>query len=216
MPPETHLRHIDGWLEAVDQGPDSYSSGRSRRRHAAPGAREVTLEEPAPRRMKRDHAGGVAREHAIEHQGMDVHVEIQRPAEPLDHGHRAPARLREARGTPLLAQQAEHGAKEHGGHPAAQVVVPGQPLPQPVRQTPHPLPHRDVNNDVVDQVCRAFRHAAATAARTQRPSLARAIDGPVQAAVVAVEPRKAACQVPAPKELPKGTLDESRQAVGLP
>lgn len=60
----------------------------------------------------------------------------------------APARLREARGRPLVAQQAEHGAKEHGSHPAAQVVVPCQPVPQPVRQTQHALPHRDVRNEL--------------------------------------------------------------------
>ena len=128
---------------------------------------------------------------------MDVDVEIQRPAEPLDHGHRAPARLREARGTPLVAQQAEHGSKEHGRPPAAPVVVPCQPVPQPVWQTQHPLPYRDVRNDVVDQVCRAFRHTAATAARTERPSFAREGHEPVHATLAAVKPREPTCQEPA-------------------
>jgi len=53
--------------------------------------------------------------------------------ESLDHRDRAPARLLEARGTRVLPQQAKHGAEEHGGHPATQIVVPRQPVSQPVR-----------------------------------------------------------------------------------
>ncbi len=78
---------------------------------------------------------------------MDVHVEVQGPAEPwaptarmcavgwesLDHRDRAAARLLEARGTRVLPQRTKHGADEHGGHPATQIVVPRQPVSQPVR-----------------------------------------------------------------------------------
>lgn len=68
---------------------------------------------------------------------------------------------------------------------------------------------------MVDQVCGAFRHAAATTARTEGATLAREGDEPVQATVAAVKPREPACQESALEELPKGALDELRQAVAV-
>jgi len=112
----------------------------------------------------------------------------------------------------VVAQQAEHGAKEHGAHPPAQVMVPRQAVPQGVRQTQHPLSNRYVRDDVFDQMRGTFGHAATTAARTERAPLARERDEPVQATVAAVKPREPARQEPAPEECPKGVLDEPRHA----
>jgi hypothetical protein len=89
-----------------------------------------------------DPAGRVAREHAVEHQRVDVHVQIERPAEPLNDGHGAPAWLLEADGARVVPQQTEYGAQEDSGHPTAQVVVPREPVPQSVRQTQDPLSNR--------------------------------------------------------------------------
>ena len=43
--------------------------------------------------MKAHDTGAVLREDPIEHQRVDMHVEIERPAKPLDDGHRAPATI---------------------------------------------------------------------------------------------------------------------------
>jgi len=64
-------------------------------------------------------------------------------------------------------------------------------------------------------VCSAFGHAPAATARTERATLARERDESVQAAAAAVKAREPARQEPAPEELPKGPLDELRQAVAV-
>jgi hypothetical protein len=126
-----------------------------------------------PRRMKPDPTGRVAREHAVEHQRVDVHVQIERPAEPLNDGHGPPAWLLETDGARVVPQQAEYGAQEDSGHPTAQVVVPREPVPQSVRQTQDPLSNRYVREDVIDQMHGTLGHAATTATGTERPPLAR-------------------------------------------
>jgi hypothetical protein len=75
------------------------------------------------------------------------------------------------------------------------------------------LPDGDVWDDVIDQMRSTFGHAAPTTARTQRTTLARERDEPVEAAVAAAKPREPASQESAPEELPKRALDELRQPV---
>jgi hypothetical protein len=65
-----------------------------------------------PCRMKPDHTRGVAREHAVEHQRVDVDVQIERSPEALDDRDGASARLLEADGARVVPQQAEDGAEE--------------------------------------------------------------------------------------------------------
>ena len=103
-------------------------------------------------------AGARSREHAVEHQRVDVDVEVQRPAEPLDDRHGAATRSLETRGARVVPQLAEHGAEEHGAHPPAQIVVPRQPVPEPVRQTQDPLSHRHVGKDMIHEMCGPLRH----------------------------------------------------------
>ena len=83
----------------------------------------------------------VSREHAVQHGGMDMDVEIEGAAKPLDHGHRAPTTVPDAAVERASAQEAEHGADEHGDDTATQLVVPRQLVTKPVRQAQHPLPH---------------------------------------------------------------------------
>jgi hypothetical protein len=114
----------------------------------------------APRRMERDLAGAVAPEYAVEHQGMDVHIEVQGPAEPgaprrglcavgwesLDHRDRAAAGLLEARGTRVLPQQTKHGADETRRPPGDtdRGPTPADISPGAVGSAPTP-PHRAKN-----------------------------------------------------------------------
>jgi hypothetical protein len=142
--------------------------------------------------MKLDRTGGIAREHAVEHQRVDVDVQIERAAKALNDGHGAPTWLLETDGAPVVPQQAEYGAQEDGGHPAArlrqgfgearrsastsalraaaerrakaaQVVVPREPVPQSGRQTQDPLSNRYVREDVIDQMHGTFGPASAKA-----------------------------------------------------
>ena len=106
--------------------------------------------------MKSDRAGWVARKHAIEHQRVDVDVEIQGAAKPLDDGHRSPTRLLDTGRAGVVPQAAEHGPEEHGGDAPGQVVIPCEPIPHPVRQTQHPWPDGDVRDDVINDGCLAF------------------------------------------------------------
>jgi hypothetical protein len=59
----------------------------------------------------------------------------------------------------------------------------------------------------------AFRHAAARAAWTERASLAREGDQPIELTTGTVEPREAARQPAAPEEIAERLLDEGRQAL---
>jgi hypothetical protein len=110
--------------------------------------------------MKAHHTGVGFREHAVEHQRVDMHVEIERPAESLNHGHRATTTVRDASIARASAQKAEHAADEHGDDGATQVVVPRHLVPQAVRQTDNPLPDRHVGEHVVEQVGGALGHPA--------------------------------------------------------
>jgi hypothetical protein len=167
-----------------------------------------------PRRMKPDHTRPVAREHAVEHQRVDVHVEIEGSPEPLDDRDGASARLLDASGARMVLQPAEDGAEEDRGDAAAQVVVPREPVPH-LRQAQDPLSNGDVGDDAVHQMCGAFRHTATTAARTHRSPLARERDELVEAAITATKPREPARQEPTPEEVPKRPLDKLRHTLAV-
>jgi hypothetical protein len=94
----------------------------------------------------------------------------------------------------LPLQEAEHGAHEHADHGTAQRVIPGQHVPNLVRQAEHPLAHRDGRKHVIHQMRGALRHATPTAARTHCPALARKRNQAIQAATVTPKPGKAAGQ----------------------
>ncbi len=139
-------------------------------------------------------------------------VQIEGAPEPLDHGHRAPTTIRDAAVARARAQEPEHGANEHRDDAAARVVIPRQLVPQAVRQTEDPLSHRHVGQHVINQVRRAFRHAAPPATGTQRAAFARKGDQPVEAAVVAAKSREPAGEPATLQKVPELLLDEARQS----
>ena len=162
--------------------------------------------------MKVQGTGTVPREDAVQHERVDVDVQIEAPAKPLDHGHRAPTTIRDAVVARAGAQEAEHGADEHGDDPAAHVVIPRQLVPQAVRQTQHPLPHGHVGEHVIEQVGGALGHPAAAATRTHRAAFTGKRDQPVEAAVAAAKPREPAGEPATPQKVPELLLDEAGQA----
>ena len=136
--------------------------------------------------MKAHHVGAVLCEHTVEDERMDVDVEIQRaaPGSPLrrlcavgwkslDDRDRAAAAVRHAVSARAAAQETEHRSEIHGHDRPTEVVIPGEEIPNPMRQAQHPLPHGHVGKDVIDQVGSAFGHPAPTAARTESAPASR-------------------------------------------
>jgi hypothetical protein len=123
--------------------------------------------------MKLRRPVSAGRNHAVEHQRVEVHVQVQRAAEALDHDDRAAAPAVDPHIARAIGQHAKHGADEQAGYLPAQVVIPRQLVPQPKRHAQDPLPNGHSGEDAIDQVCRTLGHAPAAAA-------------PVQAGVMAV------------------------------
>ena len=110
------------------------------------------------------------------------------------------------------AQMPMHLAQQHAHHGLAQVVAPGQQVPETVRKGQYPLSHRHIRDDVVHQVRGALGHAPAatastpthtvrasgTPARTEPSALARERDQALGLAPNALEPCESACEPGAP------------------
>jgi hypothetical protein len=143
--------------------------------------RHVVPRETASR-MKGQPAA-VRREHAIDHQRVEMDVEVQRAPEPLNH-HDSPApAIGDAAPPRAGPQEAEDGSHVHAHHRATQIMIPREPVPQAIREAQHPLPNRDVGQHMVNEVRRAFGHAAAAATRTEAPPLARERHEPILARI---------------------------------
>src|SRR5438093_1606241 len=108
--------------------------------------------------------------------------------------------------------ETEHGADGDAEDRAAELVVPGEEVAQAVGQAEHPLAHRDVREDTIDQVCRLLRHAAAATTRTEAASFAREGHEALVGAVVAPHAREAPREHTARQELPELALDETGKA----
>jgi len=80
---------------------------------------------------------------------MDVDIQIHRAAETLHDGHNPAASVRLLGRAGRLPEEAEDRPDADTDDRAAQVVVPREPVPQPMRQRQHPLPHRHPREDVV-------------------------------------------------------------------
>ena len=142
--------------------------------------------------MEAQDTGIVPREHAVQHECVDVEVKIEAPPEPLDHGHGAPATIGhivQARSAP---QPAEHGTHIDSDDGAAQVVVPRQLVTQAVGQAQHPLPDWNIGKHVVHQMRGALGHSAATATRAKAAPFAREGYQTIEPAVAAAKPREPA------------------------
>jgi hypothetical protein len=133
----------------------------------------------------------------------------------LKHGDAAAAPVAHAVLTRPGAQVTFHGAVQEARHRSAQVVAPGQQVPQPMRERQHPLPHGDVRQHVVHKVRGTFGHSTAAAAWAEAAPLAREGDEPLGPAGVAPEPGKAAGQEAAAQERVEFVLDESREPLAV-
>lgn len=76
--------------------------------------------------MKREASVLRAGEHPVEHEYVDVNVQIERAPKSLHDGHRTTTRIHETARTSPVPQVAVHLAEQHADDGLAQVVVPGQ------------------------------------------------------------------------------------------
>lgn len=110
-----------------------------------------------------------------------------------------------------VPEKAQDGPHVHAHDLSTQIVIPCEPVSQPVRQAQDPLANRGIGQHVVNEVGRAFRHAAPTATRTEAASFAREWHQAIVAAGVTVKPGKSGGQTPTREEVTKLALHESRQ-----
>jgi hypothetical protein len=75
---------------------------------------------------------------------MDMDIQIQGAAEPLNDGDGPAPAIRHAIAPRPRTQKPEDGTHEHANHRATPIVVPREQVPQPVRETQDPLSHRHV------------------------------------------------------------------------
>jgi hypothetical protein len=165
--------------------------------------------------MKPQRAAVDGREHAVEDERMEVQIEVERAPEALDHDDASGEAVADARAARAVPQPAKHRLREHGGHRATESVVPGEQVAEPVRQAQHPLAHRHVGQNLIDQVRGALRHAATATAWTQRAALAGEGDQPIEPTRATPKPREAARQPPALEKVPERSLDKRRQALAV-
>jgi hypothetical protein len=151
-------------------------------------------------------------EHALGHQSVKVDVGGERRAAPLNGRHGTTAALNAllARPAPLEGEQCAH---EHGQHGAAEAVIVGEPVAQPVRQCQHPLADGQTAKDAVDEVGGERTHAPPAAGWAEPPPLAGKRDQNLTLAAGAAKARKAARHQAAGEKLAQFPFHESRQAL---
>ena len=130
----------------------------------------------------------------IEHQRVDVDIEVQRRSEALQHDHSSATAVRRTSLARTGAQKSEDGAEEDGDHGPAEVVVPGKQIPDAMRPTQYPLPHGHRREHLIHKVRRVFGHPASAAARAEPAPFARKRHQPIDAARGAAKTREPAGQ----------------------
>jgi hypothetical protein len=80
-------------------------------------------------------------EHAVEHQRVEVDVQVEHPTKSLYHRHAPTPGVRHATTASAPALPAEERVRVHAQHRATQLMVPREQIAQPVRQAEHPLTH---------------------------------------------------------------------------
>ena len=137
------------------------------------------------------------------------------PPEPLHDCDGAAAHITETALPGTGAQMAEHLAQQHPHDHLAQVVAPSEQVADPMRQREHPLPYRDIRDDVIHQMRRTLGHSASATARTEPSTLARERDQALGLTANAPEPREPSGEPPTGQECLKLLFDESRHAFAV-
>lgn len=142
-------------------------------------------------------------------QTLKVDVKVGRRAEALDQRH--DATVSTVGLEPCAVQQvACDNALYHLQHRRDELGLRGQQQTQRDRQRQHPLPHRDMWDDVVHQVRRGLRHASRAARRAEFAPLSER-QQLVVPAIAAAKPQEAVRQEASLEEGVELFLDEMRR-----
>jgi len=135
--------------------------------------------------VKPHDAGHIAREYAVEHHRVHLHVEVQRGSKTL-HDHDSPTpTIRDAAHPSLPTVPAKDRPHIHRNDCPTQGMVPRQDVPHPRWQRQHPLSYRYIRKDIVHQMRRALGHTASTTTGTEPSAFAQERDEPRQTVPVA-------------------------------
>ena len=91
------------------------------------------------RRVKCQPAPRVVGEHAVQHEGVKMDVDVQRPTRALHRRHHPRLHTGNAARARVAPVHVAQRARVHAQHRAAQPVIPRQLVAQPIRQRQHPL-----------------------------------------------------------------------------
>jgi hypothetical protein len=152
---------------------------------------------------------GTAAVHPIQHQAVQVDVEVAGRSEALDQ--RDGAALSLVGGELGVQQVARDHTLHHLQHWRDELRLRGQQHPQRDRERQHPLPHWHVRDDVVDQMRRRLRHAPGAARGAEPAALATEGQQLVVATLAAAKPQEPVRQDAALEEGVELVLDETRQ-----
>jgi hypothetical protein len=147
--------------------------------------------------------------HAVQHQAVQVDVEVGSGPEALDQRDGAAVGLFGIRTRPLEQKPHDHAVRhlQHGRH----LGPGGQQQVQRDGQRQNPLAHRHVRDELVDQVRRRLHHAPGPARRAEPAPLAAERDQLVVAAATTAQAQEAVGQDAAFEEDVELVLDELRQ-----
>ena len=159
------------------------------------------------------HRLAVLREHAVDHQGVDVNIEIQLSPEPLQDRHRPATAIRHPGVSRPPAEEPDdrpHGAPHNG---AAEIVIPGQPIAEAVRQAQDPLAHGHRREHLIDEMGSALGHTPPTATRAKPPPVAGERDEPIEPTPDTPEPREASTERATSQKVTKLLFHEAGEAL---
>src|SRR5439155_11054805 len=185
--------------------PSIEPAAREEATHAAADSREQAGNVGVGRGCGRVELQGAALglgEDPVEHERVEVDVQVQPTPEALDHGDGASLRALQAAPACAAAVVAEDRPDVHRQYRAAEPVVPGDEVPEAMGHCENPLPHGYARQHLVHEVRGLLGHASTAAAWAEAPPLARERHEPFVGAVAAAHSGKAARQDATREELP--------------
>ncbi len=125
---------------------------------------------------------------AVQGEGVEVEVQVQRRPEALDASHRAALIRSHSPSSPNApAKLCEERAQEGSQHLARELRVVGTAITKGVGKREHPLPDRYLREDAIHEVRGGIRHASPATGRAEAAALARKGYEAIVPAVVTVE-----------------------------
>ena len=190
-----------------EQTPDAGADRREQVRHVAIGRRWRGIEAHGAVRR--------GRKHALQQARVIVNVELEAAAKTLDRGDCAAPAITDPASAPASALEAEERAGIDREHGATEGVIPRQAIAERMRERAHPLPHRDVRQDVVDEFRGTGCHSPAPATRTKTAPFARKRHARLGVTAVALKARKPPGPNSAVQEAAELLLEKGGESGGI-